>query len=104
VLETIEPRGDNTLHWDAMQFDVSIMKLDEWVEENWGDEMADDLLLKPSLLDAPVDEPELDDADQRSRGRRRRRNRRHEGGDGGRREGRERGDDMAVNVLFRKRE
>ncbi len=110
-LEDPLPRQDNTLHWDAMRFDVPIMKLDEWVEESWSEEMADDLLLKPSMLEVPVEVP-IDDEDesaQRSRGGRRRRRRRKGGGGeegaNGRREGADRqADDLGLNVLFRKRE
>lgn len=114
-------RPENTLQWDAIKFDVPIMKLDEWVEETWSEELADDLLLKPSLVDndtPPETDPEATpDKDSgstaTSTGRRRRRrrapaerrdrrdndppanrNRRNDRGD----------DDSGISFLFRKRE
>lgn len=100
-------RTENTLHWDMVKFDVPIMKLDEWVEETWSDEHADDFLLKPSQLEIDHEES-FDEDEPRSRGRRRRR--RREGGREestyGRREGADReasGPDV-INVMFRKRE
>lgn len=98
----LQPREDNTLHWDVMRFDVPIMKLDEWVEETWSEDLADDLLLKPSMIDAATEEesPVERDEPQRSRGRRNKRRRgvddRDRGGD--------KQSDMAINVMFRKRE
>ena len=70
-LEKIDAREDDTVHWDAVQFDVQVMKLDEWVEENWSEQHADDLLLKPSMLDIDLEEPPAEDEDTKSRGRRR---------------------------------
>ncbi|MCW5937956.1 MAG: hypothetical protein KIT11_11695 [Fimbriimonadaceae bacterium] len=113
-MEVPPPKRDDTLHWEAVSFDIAIMKLDEWVEESWGDDLADDLLLKPSLLD-PEEEPDEDDdagdGRQRSRGRRRRRRRRGVNGHGSeevataRREGADRArDSESMNVVFRKRE
>ncbi|MCH8980327.1 MAG: hypothetical protein IH945_13970, partial [Armatimonadetes bacterium] len=32
-IDKLDPRVENTVHWDAVQFDVQIMRLDEWVEE-----------------------------------------------------------------------
>ena len=94
----IQSREDNTLHWDVMRFDVPIMKLDEWVEETWSEDLADDLLLKPSMLD--VEDVPLDsEAPQRSRGQRRRKRRSSD-------ERRDRGsqDDGTINFMFRKKE
>lgn len=93
---------ENTMHWDEMRFDVPIMKLDEWVEESWTEEMADDLLIKPSMLEV-VDESSAEaEEPQRSRGRRRRkRSFNEQNGRGGKED---RGDNLTVNVMFRKRE
>ncbi|MBS1721911.1 MAG: hypothetical protein JSS66_02770 [Armatimonadetes bacterium] len=101
----LEPRTDNTLHWDMINFEVPIMKLDEWVEESWSEELADDLLLKPSMLEV-ADENAIEEEPQRSRGRRRRRGRRgSEETARPRREGADRqADEMAINVMFRKRD
>jgi hypothetical protein len=116
-LATIEPREDNTMHWDAVQFDVQIMKLDQWVEETWSEQHADDFLLKPSMLDVDGEQPadEEDDDEPKSRGGRRRgRGRRR--GNGGRRRGSEESasarregadrtfDEAGIGVSFRKKQ
>lgn len=107
---------ENTLHWENLKFDVAIMKLDEWMEEAWSDEMADDLLLKPSLIEADVAlaEEEAADSPDESPGRRRRRRRRRGSKDGYgseesanfRREGADRESVKSEDIgfLFRKRE
>lgn len=99
--EMLERRDDST-HWDQMSFEVAIMKLDEWVEEGWSDEMADDLLLRPSLIeDIEETAPEADEVSISS-GRRRRKRR------DTRRERQPRGDhenaETGISFLFRKRE
>ncbi|MDI9640928.1 hypothetical protein QPK87_18375 [Kamptonema cortianum] len=105
ILEPIL-RDENTLHWDTVKFDVKIMQLDEWVEETWSEELADDLLLKPSLIediDLESVPEEEEPFDSRGSGRRRRRRRKPR---------RDRGDqaadqafgDTGVSVLFRKRD
>ncbi len=117
TLEKIDPREDDTVHWDAVQFDVQIMKLDEWVEENWSEQHADDLLLKPSMLDIDIEEPPADDENTKSRGGRRggrgrgrRRNDRSgrrgtEEGATTRREGADKAfDEAGIGVLFRKKQ
>ena len=98
----VQPREDNTLHWDVMRFDVPIMKLDEWVEETWSEDLADDLLLKPSMIDASMEEGSAVERDEPQRSRGRRNKRRREGGDRDR--GGDRESDMTVNVMFRKRD
>lgn len=101
--EEINDQRDDTTHWDDVHFDVAIMKLDEWVEESWSDEMADDLLLKPSMIE--IDETPIEDEEPISRGGRRRK-RRHAGRDRDRRQ--EKGErqmgEAGISVLFRKRE
>lgn len=100
--EEMLERRDNTTHWDQMSFDVAIMKLDEWVEESWSDEMADDLLLRPSLIeDVEESAPDAEEVSISS-GRRRRKRR------DTRRERQPRGDhenpETGISFLFRKRE
>jgi hypothetical protein len=114
TIDKIDPRDDNTMHWDAVQFDVQIMKLDQWVEETWTEQHADDLLLKPSMLDVDT-EPVVEEEDQKSRGRRRGRGQRR-GGDRSRRRGPEESanarregadrtfDEAGIGVLFRKKQ
>ncbi len=112
-------RDENTLHWDRVRFEVPIMKLDEWVEESWSDSLADDLLLKPSMLEIDLgngDGTEETSDSSNVTGRRRRRRRRGRGGpergsgseetSGARREGadREAFGEGKISVLFRKRE
>lgn len=104
--EEILAHQDNTVKWESIQFDVPVMKLDEWVEESWSEELADDLLLKPSLIEDVESGEDGDgepDESPRSSGKRRR----------GRRKGREKRSDpgqqaqekaQTVNFLFRKRE
>lgn len=111
----IEVTGDlrsteNTVHWELIKFDVPIMKLDEWVEESWTEDHADDLLIKPSQFEVDLtseyDEPEL----PKSRGGGRRRRRRRDASDdrsyGGRRGETDQpsGDPDVINFMFRKRE
>jgi hypothetical protein len=96
-MEALPPEQENTLHWEDMRFDVPIMKLDEWVEESWTEDMADDLLIKPSMLEI-VEETSEPETMQRSRGRRRNRRNMVD------RKAPTAPDDGSVNVMFRKRE
>jgi hypothetical protein len=103
LLEVTEPitRNENTLSWDQVNFDVAIMKLDEWMEESWSDELADDLLIKPSMIDQVEEDettPPQDDDDGTSGRRRKRRRRSPERQRGGESFGQ-----TGVSVLFRKR-
>lgn len=102
-------RNENTLKWDTVSFDVEIMRLDEWVEESWTEEMADDLLLKPSLLEVDSEAllEEVEPTVSRdSSGRRRRRKRRGDRDDRRdfKRESAEQQAEDAIGVLFRKRD
>lgn len=104
-------RDENTLHWDSVKFDVAIMKLDEWVEETWSEDHADDLLIKPSMIENDLSEEEEREStgqpqDQKRHGRRRRRSRgdRRGNGSGGGRESEGSDIGLGINVLFRKRE
>jgi len=107
LLTVTEPilRDQNTREWDSVAFDVAIMKLDEWVEESWSEDHADDLLLKPSTIDnfeeaeGNQSEDIQDDDDDRTSGRRRKRRRRSPE----RQKGGESFGQTGVSVLFRKR-
>ncbi len=94
---------DNTIQWDAIRFDVPIMKLDEWVEEAWGEDLADDLLIKPSMIEEVGEESvtETEREAPRSSGQRRKRKRTK-----GRQDPGQQAQEQAqtVNFLFRKRE
>lgn len=94
---------DNTIQWDAIRFDVPIMKLDEWVEEAWGEDLADDLLIKPSMIEEVGEEAvaETEREAPRSSGQRRKRKRTK-----GRQDPGQQAQEQAqtVNFLFRKRE
>jgi hypothetical protein len=111
--EEIKAHQDNTIQWDSIKFDVPIMKLDEWVEESWGDDLAEDLLIKPSMIDEIEETPEEDSPasagpPQRSRSRRERdRTRKGKKGPGGGRPdpGQKAQEEVqTINFLFRKRE
>jgi len=56
-VDHIPARSENTIRLDQINFDVSIVKLDEFMEESWSDEYAEDLLLKPSQLE--IEDPGL---------------------------------------------
>lgn len=107
--DEILSRREDSVHWDAIQFDVPVMRLDEWVEESWSEGMADDLLLKPSQIDADSSEsrssravqPEGEPSSRRRRRRRRRRG--SEESSDRRREGAEREGNDDLGVMFRKR-
>lgn len=104
TMAELPERAENTLQLDSVMFDVPIMKLDEWVEETWSEDLADDLLLKPSMFEPEAEEPIGPD---RERGRRRRG--RRKGGEEvvtARREGADMPDPfdaLGMNVVFRKR-
>lgn len=103
-IERLPERESNTVAADAFSFDVPIMKLDEWMEGQEGDDIADDLLFKARLLEDIV---ETDEEPLRS-GRRRKRRRR-----GGSEESASRrldgeavqvDSDLGMSVVFRRRE
>ncbi len=102
--EEILARKDDTVHWDSMQLEVPIMKLEEWVEESWGEELSDDLLLKPSMLEAELEsvEPEPKGAPRkRRRGGERTQRGRRRGGEKGEQPSSPSGDGLGFN--FRRR-
>jgi hypothetical protein len=55
-MKRIPPRPENTIQLDAVHFDVPIMKLDQWIEEEASETAPEDLIFKPSMLD--IDLPE----------------------------------------------
>lgn len=102
-------RPENTLHWDKVNFDVQVMKLDEWVEESWSEELADDLLLKPSMFETEGLEEsatdKMDTGDQDGRRRTgRRRSRRGRSAERDRKEADQEFGETGVSIVFRKRE
>lgn len=116
-LDELPPRETN-IRIDSSNFDVPIMKLDEWIGTSDDDEVADEWFLRPhQLLQDP--EPEQAQAEE-SPGKvgRRRRRRRGRGSNGeryGSDEPTEVGaqtfapptaefDDLGMNVMFRKRD
>lgn len=99
VFDELPDKRENTMRWDAVNFDVAIMKLDEWVEESWSEDFADDLLLKPSMLDVD-EEPDAAHLEyNQSRARRKRKGGGYEPIRGRRRSDSESG---GVGVTFRK--
>ncbi|MBL8047697.1 MAG: hypothetical protein JNJ45_03345 [Chthonomonas sp.] len=99
-LETVDhipPRAENTVRLDELNFDVQIVQLDEYMEESWGEDFADDFLLKPSALE--LDGPALDDDFGRTPERRNRRR----GGRGSEPRTQQPEPSAGLNVVFRKR-
>jgi hypothetical protein len=104
------PPRDANVRKDSSNFDVPIMKLDEWIEGGEPDELADDWFLRTV---APVEPPAQAEESNEKVGKRRRRRRTGKGGrdfDGG-----PASDDRAptplalddgidLSVMFRKRD
>lgn len=103
-MDALPERHVDTIRFDASEFDVPIMKLDEWMEGTESDDLVDDLLFKPRLLDDVVNETE----EQERVGRRRRRRGRGRGGDESssrRRDGESVFDsEVGMEIVFRKRD
>lgn len=98
----LPPKPEDTVRFDVATFDIPIMRLDEWMEGGDDDEMADDFLFKPRLIEEPEEE-----AEESVVGRRRRRRKRRGGGEEGAAAHKENVtsfDDLGMNVMFRKRE
>lgn len=108
-MEYVPERSENTVRFDAVSFDVPIMRLDEWIEGGLTDDVVEELLFRPKFEEEEqAQEPE----ETSSPGRRRRRGRGN-GRRGGeepttaRREGADRqafSSELDINVMFRKRE
>lgn len=112
-MENLPPRELNLLH-DISNFDVPIMKLDEWIEGGDTDDAADEWFLRPPEIQEEAPETATESSEKIGRRRRRRR-----GGRGNERSssdeiGGSRSEvagtpvtnfeDTGFNVVFRKRE
>lgn len=110
-MEELPERAENTVRFDAVGFDIPIMRLNEWIEGGVSDEVAEDWLLRAPVLDEAVSPPPDEEPDLSS-GRRRRRRRRPSDRGGSEETSsprREQTDvqafgDLEINVRFRKRE
>jgi hypothetical protein len=109
-MEQLPPKSEDTLQADALSFDIPIMKLDEWIEGGVSDEVAEEWLLRPQLIE---DQPEAEDDggdDRPGRRRRRRRGRSDRGGSEETADSRKEStdvvafEDLDLNVMFRRRE
>jgi hypothetical protein len=111
------PKRELNVRVDSSDFDVPIMKLDEWIEGGDSDEVADEWFLRPqALLEDDLGPAQAEESPEQVGKRRRRRRRGRGGGDGDRVDGEvitattdvgyDRGDDepFSMNVVFRKRE
>ncbi len=113
-LESLPPRELNVLQ-DNANFDVPIMRLDEWIGSADSDEVADEWFLRPPQID-DLDQPEASDSQERiGRRRRRRRGRGHDRERGGSEESASARpepsgtpsaefEELGMNVMFRKRD
>lgn len=112
-MEHVPQQAENTVRFDAISFDVPIMRLNEWIEGGVSDEAVEDWLLQPRVIDEEPEEEEMAGV-ERSNGRRRRR--RRGGRPGEDRTGSEESvtarlegtdtqvaEELEMNVLFRKR-
>jgi hypothetical protein len=106
-LDEIPSRAENTVRFDAFSFDVPIMKLGEWMEGGILDDVSEDWLLHPNVADFEDSEEEPANVEETVGSRRRHRSRKN--GDRPKRGGKaaiyeaEEGD-LAMNVVFRKRD
>jgi len=111
-LAELPAQTEDTVRFDAISFDVPIMKLGEWMEGGTLDDVSEDWLLHPKVsdLDSEDDGPPEDTDRPGRRSRRRRRSGNGEREGGGRRRGgavetvEAPGEDMSLSVVFRKRE
>lgn len=117
-MEELPPR-DSNVRVDSTNFDVPMMKLDEWIEGNDGDDNADEWFLRPQPAEEePIAQAQAEESPERV-GRRRRHRRGGKNGNGSDREGgygdsrpsfgstgttTESFGDLDMNVMFRKRE
>jgi hypothetical protein len=105
------PERPQNVRFDTANFDVPIMKLDEWMEGGSADEVADEWLLRPKFIEQD-DQP--DGVSEKSGKRRRRRGRRANGDRTGTEEptmargespsGDDDFGDLGLSVVFRRRE
>ena len=101
TVEEMPAKTEDTVRYDASQFDVPIMKLDEWIEGSEDEDLGDDFLFKPQL----VEESDTIEEVQTVGHRRRRRDRSRGGNQDGPARPRENVfEELEMNVIFRKRE
>jgi hypothetical protein len=112
-IENLPPREAN-VRVDGSNFDVPIMKLDEWMGGGDSDDNADEWFLRPQQIEE--ERPSQAEESEERVGRRRRRRRGRNGDESAAESPRERGktetvsaigndiDDIGLNVMFRKRE
>jgi hypothetical protein len=112
-MASLPPREAN-VRTDISNFDVPIMRLDEWIEGGDSDENADEWFLRPAKVEEEPPAPAVETSERSGRRRRRRRGGRGNGED---REGSEEivtaraepsgtqvtSDEFELNVMFRKR-
>lgn len=109
-MEAVPERSENTVRFDAVSFDVPIMRLNEWIEGGVTDEVAEELLFRPKFMEEEEAAQETDESSIPGRRRRRRRGGNGRGGEEpttARREGADRqaySSELDINVMFRKRE
>lgn len=113
-MDELPPR-DNNVREDVSNFDVPIMRLDEWIEGGDTDDNADEWFLRPAKVEEELPAPAVETPERVGRRRRRRRGGRDRNDE---REPEVRGtvetvsiastdpalDDFGLNVMFRKRE
>jgi hypothetical protein len=99
-MEELPTRGENTIREDAFSFDVPMMKLGEFMDSGDTDELTDDLLFKPALLDGDSMSDESDSEPEKVGRRRRKRTPNRE--KSGRRDSYS--NELDLGVVFRKRD
>jgi hypothetical protein len=115
-IEDLPPRESN-IREDTSNFDVPIMRLDEWMEGGDQDDVADEWFLRPQQLleDPQMESGQAEETEQVGRRRRRRKGRSRTGSDLPKAFGNEEvvtarvqadsaEDSFSMNILFRKRD
>lgn len=102
-MENLPEKPLDSVRMDSGNFDIPIVRLDEWMEGAEDDELADDFLFRPQLIEETEEEPEESVIGRR---RRKRRKRSDDGSaiDRGNSTGSVNFDDLGMSVMFRKRE
>lgn len=104
----LPPREANVRH-DVSNFDVPIMRLDEWIEGSDGDENADEWFLRPAKIEEEAPEQAVESSERVGKRRRRRRGGRDEAETSTPRSDPRATEeasfeDVGLSVMFRKRE
>lgn len=104
----LPPREAN-VRQDVSNFDVPIMRLDEWIEGSDGDENADEWFLRPAKIEEEAPEQAVESAERVGKRRRRRRGGRDEEETSSPRSDprateEKSYEDVGLSVMFRKRE